>query len=166
MSWQEWPLVARRWSFAKAGWDQRLTTHDKLWGIAYGDLVFDLHTNRTRRVFSFVEGCGVIERVSSDKSEDKPSEHESPEGKQRITEHAHPAQAVHQWRLHELSGARKPGAVFDRGPGLQQTHRQHADEDHERQADIERPECDRQRTVFPHQPGPQSTQTEKHQAQA
>ena len=51
--------------------------------VAHWDLIFDLHCNRTWGVLPLVKRGCVVERVSSNESQDKPSKHQCPEGEKR-----------------------------------------------------------------------------------
>ena len=65
---------------------------------------------------------------------------------------------------HELGRARVPVAVLQRGLQLQHAHRQQGEQGHQREADVERPECPGQHTVVPLRFGLEPAQAEQHQA--
>ena len=83
-----------------------------------------------------------------------------------VSGHSHPAQVLHDGRLHELAAACIPVTMLNRGPGLHQSDRQQTQHAHCHQPAVQRPERESQQTVFPLTTGDQDSQAEEHQAHA
>ena len=111
-----------------------------------------------RHVTLFVVG------VAGHQSEDKPTQHQRAEGENAVADHAQPAKLIHSGGVEKLRGAGIPRAILDRRPRLHQSDGQHADQHHQRQADVDGPEGKPQRTVFPGLARSQGAQAEEHQA--
>ena len=103
--------------------------------------------------------------MACDQSENEPAEDHRSEGKERVAKHAHPAQPGQHRSVEEFSRSRIPRSNLDRRPGLGEADGKHAEQHHGCEPDVDRPERDRQRTIFPHQPRTQSAQAEEHEPQ-
>src|SRR6185369_7665010 len=99
--------------------------------------------------------------MSGEQPKYKPREQRCSNREQNVTWNSHPAQSLHGTGLHELGGTSVPSAVVDGCPGLQKSDRKHAQDNHENEAKVQRPEGEFQRSLLP--PATRLQRTEENQ---
>src|SRR3974390_1578003 len=115
--------------------------------------------------FAFSDVTATVVGMAGDQAKHEPAEREGAESEEAVADHAHPAELVHATGVEEFRRACVPRAVLDGGPGLHDADRQHADQDHQRETDVDGPEGEGQRGILPSHTRTQSAEAEQHEAE-